>query len=205
VRQSDISFADAFGGSGAIFHPGINGPKTYRLLLWRCFARESGGSLPMLGVCMKNPSVAGEQEDDATVRVLLRIAHEAGAGGIIVGNIIPYVATEPRDMLRAYRARNANLEMHREWHTMWGAAAHEMWRLRAHCPRVLVAWGNLERDLREVAATVQLSLSRPHYAGEVLMLGRNRDGSPHHPLRIRLGRPLEPWWPRTNGDGHACE
>lgn len=28
----------------------------------------------------------------------------------------------------------------------------------------------------------------------LLTLGRNKDGSPHHPLRTRLDRPLQPYF-----------
>lgn len=194
MSDDPVTFADAFGPSGAIFREGSNGPRTYRLLLWRCFSALSGGGRPLLGVVMKNPSKAGEHEDDPTIRVLLRIAYNAGAGGILVGNLVPYVATDPRDMLRAYQARNTTREANHEWGALWEQHRYELWRLRAHCPRVLVAWGNLERDLRDLASTALLALSKPRYAGEVLTLGCNRDGSPHHPLRIRLDQPLLSYW-----------
>jgi hypothetical protein len=155
-------------------------------LLWRVF----DASRPLLGVVMKNPSVASEDTDDPTVRVLLRIARNEGAGGIVVGNLVPYVATDQREMLRAYRRRGYSSKLYQEWGSMWGEQAVQMARLRHECPRVLLAWGKLPRDLCARAAV--LRWSEPPYFREPLTLGLNKDGSPHHPLRVQLG-PLQPF------------
>jgi hypothetical protein len=187
-----VSARFPFNGSGAIFHPGSNGERTFRLLLWRVF----DPSKPLLGVVMKNPSVASEDTDDPTVRVLLHIARDEGAGGIVVGNLVPYVATDQREMLRAYRSRCANAEIFRAWCRMWEEQSVQMARLRHECPRVLVAWGKLPRDLRNMAAVLLWSLSESPSCGELLTLGRNKDGTPHHPLRVRLGR-LQPFYQET--------
>lgn len=193
TSAEQISWAEAFGPSGAIFR--CDG--RYRLLLWRTFGLRHG---PPLGVIMKNPSRAGVHEDDNTIRVLLRLAYEVDAGGILVGNLVPHVATNPREMVRALRERNKNASSRDEWIAMRDANCWELQRLRLHCQRVLVAWGRLEHEmLRKLASTALLNLSQPHWKGEVLVIGRNRDGSPHHPLRTKTrGIQLQPWGTRPH-------
>jgi hypothetical protein len=44
---------------------------------------------------MLNPSVADEQDDDATIKRCVRRGKALGAGGIIVMNLFAYISTDP--------------------------------------------------------------------------------------------------------------
>jgi len=175
------SWASAFGESGALF----TRAGTCRTLLWRVFDRTGDRSL--LGVVMKNPSVAGVYDDDQTIRVLRRVAKDAGAGGFLVGNLVPLVATDPKAMVMRMDARRASIAALGEWEGLMSENYTQLQRIRMHCPRVLFAWGRLDTEaLASIASTVRLYFSRPNYGGNVYVLGRTKTGQPRHPLRTKM-------------------
>ena len=49
---------------------------------------------------MHNPSTADANNDDPTIRRCISFAQSWGYGGIYIGNIFPFRATNPNDLLR---------------------------------------------------------------------------------------------------------
>src|SRR4051812_16180540 len=75
--------ASVFMNSGAR----LSGCRRYRYRLWRTWddARQ-----PIIFI-MLNPSLADEDQDDATIARCIRRAHNLGAGGIIVMNLFAWI------------------------------------------------------------------------------------------------------------------
>lgn len=66
----------------------------YRYQLWRIWDE----SLPKVLFIMHNPSTADADVDDPTIRRCIAYAKEWGYGGLYVGNLSPYRATDPKDL-----------------------------------------------------------------------------------------------------------
>lgn len=77
---------------GALFSP----CRTYRYALWRIW------NMPLKPLCVigLNPSTADECRDDPTIRRCLWYASDWGFGGLFMGNIFAYRATDPKVMKR---------------------------------------------------------------------------------------------------------
>lgn len=75
---------------GAVIH---NDGKL-RFELWRIWDE----SLPKVLFVMHNPFTADENEDDPTIRRCIGFAKSWGYGGIYVGNLVAYRATNPKDL-----------------------------------------------------------------------------------------------------------
>src|SRR5215217_1316798 len=68
-----------------------------RYKLWRLW----DFSKPYCLFIMHNPSTADADQDDPTIRRCIAFAKSWGYGGIYVGNLIPYRATNPKDLIIA--------------------------------------------------------------------------------------------------------
>lgn len=67
----------------------------YRYQLWRIW----DVSKPMCMFVMHNPSTADANDDDPTIRRCIGFAKSWGYGGIYVGNLTPYRATNPKSLI----------------------------------------------------------------------------------------------------------
>lgn len=76
---------------------------------WAIFGRDGRhrfalgrrwGSGPTLGWVMLNPSVAGADSDDPTIRRVVGFSRSWGAGSAVVVNVFSQVATKPADLER---------------------------------------------------------------------------------------------------------
>lgn len=67
----------------------------YRYQLWRIW----DDSKPICMFVMHNPSTADGNMDDPTIRRCIGFAASWGYGGIYIGNLSPYRATNPKDMI----------------------------------------------------------------------------------------------------------
>ena len=72
----------------------ISDCKRYRFQLWRIWDE----SKPLVMWVMHNPSKADAVEDDHTITRCINYAKEWGYGGIYVGNLFPYRATDPDEL-----------------------------------------------------------------------------------------------------------
>lgn len=68
----------------------------YRFQLWRIWDETK----PKVLFIMHNPSTADAEKDDPTIRRCIGFARAWGYGGIYVGNLFPYRATDPTDLLK---------------------------------------------------------------------------------------------------------
>lgn len=128
---------------------------------------------------MLNPSTAGADQDDPTIRRCCGFARSWGYNGIVVVNLFSLVATNPR-ALDAEAPLMPPDEIRRI-------------RLEMTTPRfglLMAAWGSpvIRTGLRR-NQVVEEALN----AGRTIhCLGRNLDGSPRHPLYVRATQPPIP-------------
>ena len=146
----------------------------YRTTLWRTF---DGARSPM-AFCMLNPSTADANVDDPTIRRCREFARRESAGGIIVVNLSPWRATDPRDLERAYQAHEDVL-----WAERNEDAVATAWRLSG---KFVVAWGASVRPWMEKAAFMVRRTAPERYC-----LGKTKMGEPRHPLYLSRATPLE--------------
>ncbi len=73
------------GKHGAFF----SSDRIYRYLLWRRWDETK----PIMTWILLNPSVAGEDTDDHTVKKMNGFAKKHSCGGLIVSNLYSYVST----------------------------------------------------------------------------------------------------------------
>lgn len=132
---------------------------------------------PMLTVCMLNPSTADENVDDPTVRRVIGFARRRGYGGVEVVNAFALRSTDPKLL---YSDPSPVGPLNDKYIVTSARRSFQ----------VLVAWGKhgafLDRA-REVA-TLLLATGKP-----IVCLGRNKDGSPCHPLYLPDETPFEAW------------
>jgi hypothetical protein len=68
----------------------------YRWKLWRIWDDSKAKVL----FIMHNPSTADAEQDDPTIRRCIGFAKTWGYGGIYVGNLFPFRATDPKELLK---------------------------------------------------------------------------------------------------------
>lgn len=152
----------------------------YRTLLWRAFNGETDAK-PLV-FCMLNPSTADGFTDDATIRRCLGFARRERAGGIVVVNLSPWRATDPKDLQRAYDAHEDVLyTVENEKAVALACAVGGL---------VVVAWGAGVRAWMDRAAfMVRKAAGRDR----VRCLGKTKMGEPRHPLMLASNSPLVPF------------
>jgi hypothetical protein len=134
----------------------------YRYRLGRRWSAENAVLWIML-----NPSTADAAIDDATIRRCVAYARDWGYGAILVGNVFPYRATNPKELL-------GNPLGDIEGSDNWG----HIREMSLEASLVVCAWGSnvLCRHARErVAKAVH---DRP-----IRCLGLSPSGAPFHPLQ----------------------
>ena len=177
------------GTAGATF----SDDRRHRLVLWRRWS----DSRP-IGFLMLNPSRAG-LEDDPTVRRCVGFARREGAGGIVVGNLSPLIATDPRDLYTAILERS-DFAFPREHAELRSGAF-------APCSVVIAAWGTFGGAsavaVEALTATaIEAALDSYRTRRQALRcLGVTEKGWPRHPLYLAADTPILPWEPvRAGGD-----
>lgn len=146
----------------------------YRTMLWRAF---DGTKSPLVG-CLLNPSTADANVDDPTVRRFCGFARREGAGGVIIVNLSPWRATDPRDLEQAYREGKDVL-----WTERNRDAIEAAWRISG---KFVLAWGAGIRPWMEPAAFMVRQIAKPRYC-----LGKTKMGEPRHPLYLPNNAALE--------------
>lgn len=132
-----------------------------------------------------NPSYAGIDEDDPTIRKVRGFAVRNQISRFIMGNVGSLISTDIKGL------RPVSMDEFRHW--AWNAHAEQIVR-EAHL--IVFAWGplaKLPRQLRLAWTTVNhmvLSTGK-----QPMCWGRAKDGHPRHPLMLPYSTQLEPWSP----------
>jgi hypothetical protein len=144
--------------------------KKYRYLLRRTWDYDK----PRLLVIMLNPSTADGEDDDATIRSLVRICTALGFGSFEVVNLFAYRATDPEEL-----AEVDNPIGHNNDNVIEAAVGR--------CDLIVCAWGSHPMaNYRGEVIRFKVRSLRP----AVFCLGTNKLGGPKHPLYIKTGTPL---------------
>ena len=114
---------------------------------------------------MLNPSIADANIEDPTIRRCMGFAEKWGYGGITVGNIFAYRATNPKDMLAADDPIGPENNLYLE-------------SLSLEAALTACAWGNHGIYLDRAQDVIKL-LTKPY------CLGLTKSGQPKHPLYLR--------------------
>lgn len=94
IKGLDLKPINLMMKGGAIFSK----PKaTHRFVLYR----EWNATLPVWVFVMLNPSTADATKNDPTITRCIRTAQRNGAGGLFIGNLFAFRATQPDDMFKA--------------------------------------------------------------------------------------------------------
>lgn len=120
-----------------------------------------------------NPSTADAERDDPTIRRCVRFARDWGYGGLAMGNLFAWRATNPADLPADGTAVGPD---------------NDAWLARLHqdAGLVVAAWG--AHPLATARAGAVISAIPTLYA-----LGVTASGAPRHPLRLRADTPYARW------------
>jgi hypothetical protein len=137
----------------------------YRYRLWRIW----DDSKPLVLWIMLNPSTADHAVNDPTITRCIGFTRTWGYGGLYVGNLFAYRATDPSELkLQSDPYGPDNF--------------HHVWDMIKLCGLIICAWGNYSRANGNL---YQLSLLRKMYC-----VGTNKNGSPKHPLYLKADSAL---------------
>lgn len=132
----------------------------YRYRLWRIW----DDSKPLVLWIMLNPSTADHSINDPTITRCIGFTKNWGYGGMFVGNLFAYRATDPR-------------ELHCQRDPYGPDNSHHVWQMIKECETVVCAWGNYRNangNLYQLSSLLNLRC-----------LGVNKNGSPKHPLYMK--------------------
>lgn len=147
----------------------------YRYRLERTVALQ-GITVAWFGI---NPSTANGDMDDATIRKMVGFSRKLGAKTMIVGNCIPFRATDVSKI---------------------GKCSEEAMLLNYHhCAEiirdsavVIPCWGAIRKvapHLRGAVVVTKMQIVESHT--QVLCLGTTKCGNPKHPLMLGYNTPFE--------------
>lgn len=145
--------------------------RRYRYELWRRW-----GDGPVLGWIGCNPSDAGEEDNDPSVRKMIGFSKRLGYGGLLLGNMSALVSTDWRGLLTASDPVGPeNDEVLR--------------RIASSTDRVVAAWGRVGGRFRTRIDQVLDVLA----GVELWSFGVTKEGHPCHPLMLPYSMPLTRW------------
>jgi hypothetical protein len=148
--------------TGAVFSP----DRKYRYELYRVM-REGGRRLNSIGL---NPSTAGENQDDPTIRREVKFALDWGYDELYKYNLCGFISSNPKVLCSSPDPVGPENNLY----------------LKNIKGDVLICWGSWNIPfIRMRAALVKQILKNPY------CLGRNPDGEPKHPLYLPASTKLE--------------
>lgn len=139
--------------------------------------------LPVVTIFGVNPSVAGAEKDDPTIRKDTGFAARHDYGGLLKLNLAAFVATDPRACRKAldpFGPENSVMFMSK---TMSRFRSTDVW----------FCWGRNGWAFAEQAKQVALAFPLAK------CFGKNPDGTPRHTLMLPYATPLEPYWGGARG------
>lgn len=145
---------------------------------YRYLLRRGNEGVPhrTLGFIMLNPSTADANVDDPTIRKCMKYANREFYDGIIVANIFALRATNPKELYVSHDPIGPDNSTY--IHTV-----------ATSCTDVVCAWGN--QNIVTPSLTEEIIKVLGKLDVRVWCLGRNKNGSPKHPLYVRGDKPLE--------------
>lgn len=171
----------------------IEGPYRWRM-------DRAWGSGPTILWCLFNPSDADGKRDDPTTLRMMQFSYGWGFGKMIVVNVYPFVASQPRDLIAwrktfdwdAYEAASMPNWEDNVDRSSWAAFHHNqrlISRFLAEDMTCVAAWGlgPTEEDLEHFLRGVEIKIDddehgRVGVAPNWHCIGTTSDGSPTHPL-----------------------
>ena len=151
--------------------------RTHRFALFRYWSNPEDYAC---GISM-NPSGASEDASDPTVDGMVRRAQEHwGVGAYFQLNVMSIRGTYSSDLTKTHVV---NLPENDEW----------IRRIAAKSRIVVVSWGNPGHKSGR-GATVEEVLREVCDPAKVFCFGKNKNGSPVHPLYQRINAPLVPYF-----------
>lgn len=144
---------------------------------YRWWLIRQWGDGPRIMFIGLNPSKAGAEDDDATVRLWTGYAQRWAYGSFVAVNLFAWIDTDPRGLRRAGRPVGDECD---EWIRHW---AHRSLT-------IMGCWGG-SGGLSVLSRGLQVldMLRRPVYC-----IGRTKAGQPVHVLRQRADATLQPYW-----------
>jgi hypothetical protein len=146
----------------------------YRFALVRSWDK----SKPFVMFMMLNPSTADAEKDDPTIRRCMAFAKVWGYGGICVGNLFPYRATDPSELLIADHVL--------PYDNFPGENLQWIGIMAKSCELVICAWGNAhilkkfwKKNIYEQYAPLKQFVTKLRY------LELSKDNTPKHPLYLK--------------------
>lgn len=152
--------------TGAEFSP----CRSWRYALWR---RWNISRKMALFICL-NPSTADETQDDPTIRRCIGFAKSWDCGGLYIANIFAYRSTDPKALYKIPDPIGAD---------------NDFWikKLSREAKITICGWGT-HGNYQDRGSKVLDIIREPH------CLGRNKDGSPKHPLYLRADSEIIPMY-----------
>jgi hypothetical protein len=170
--------------------------RRFRFSLWRIWgdgpdyaaALKVAGRHRLVHFCMLNPSIANERELDPTLRRCLGFAKSWGMDGMLITNLYPLVATDPKQLL-------ATLDIRGPQKAAWYINDTHISDAAQRAEFTVVGWGAsvAKMPLSDRVERFYCSLLGVH--GAVKCLGVTKGGHPVHPLYIAANTPLQDWTP----------
>ena len=161
----------------------------YRYSLWR----QWGDGVPSkrMVFLMFNPSIADSLHDDPTIRRCVGYADREGCTYLEVVNLFAYRATNPTDLVRAYKdgvniIGSSNMEY---VHKAVSAADVTVLAWGANADRLPDPFSNSRKPTLVGDVRTMLWLTKK----PVYCLGITASGQPLHPLRLHRDQPLQPF------------
>jgi hypothetical protein len=151
----------------------FSGCRTFRYDLWRVWS--DGPSVAFIGL---NPSTADETQDDPTIRRCIGFAKSWGFGRMHMLNLYAYRSTDPIRLLPELEGK------------IGPANDETIFNVANGCRFVVPAWGAFPFARARGEQVVRRLIA---HGAQVRVLGRNKDGSPKHPLYIRADTQPQPW------------
>ncbi|NEK42829.1 DUF1643 domain-containing protein [Rhizobium leguminosarum] len=127
-------------------------------------------TLPILVVCMLNPSRADHRKNDPTVLALIHFAKLWGYGGILIVNLFDFRSSSPKEMMAHVSPISAE-------NTGYIDGAFILAR-HTNKP-VLAAWGT---DGKHMDRDAWFTARARHHLVDLVCLGLTKDGYPKHPM-----------------------
>lgn len=161
----------------AIFSEGGEGKALYRWLLYRDVQPEG----VVAALCGVNPSRAGEEANDQTIRKDLGFAAIHGWRRIIKCNKFAFIAQDVTELATAFDPI--------------GPENDDYLRRAFDEADVLVpCWGPLSKLPKRLRRRyIEVCRMMERTGKPILCLGTAKDGQPRHTLMLAYATPLEPW------------